>query len=108
MISKGLFQIRGLIMSILRKIIIIPVVTIQGLLIGLFLNFFWHFFLAEIIGWADTAPDWYFNIQKTVFVCIFLFGLIGWIIFSLRPGREPWTFTRHRVWKELSREDASY
>ncbi len=96
-------------MSILKKIIRITVMIIQGVVIGVFLNFSWHFFLAEVIGWGDSAPDWYFNIQKTLFMCIFLLlGLIGWIIFNLRLRRKPWTSARRRVWKELSRENASY
>ncbi len=57
---------------------------------GVFLNFSWHFFLASVIGWGDSAPDWYFNIQETVFVFIFLLGLTGWIIFNLRLRKEPW------------------
>lgn len=68
----------------------IPVLTIQGAVIGIFLNFSWHFFLATIIGWGNDAPDWYFNLQETIFISIFLFGLIGWIIFSLRLSKKPW------------------
>ena len=77
-------------MFILKKIIRITVTTTQGVLMGFFLNFSWHFFLASIIGWGDSAPDWYFNIQEIVFMSIFLFGLIGWIIFNLRLRRKPW------------------
>jgi hypothetical protein len=94
-------------MTIIKKIIMIPVVTIQGIATGFFLNLSWHFFLAKVIGWGDTAPDWYFNIQKAIFVGIFLFGLMGWIFFSLRSSRIPWTSSRGRVWKEISGEDAS-
>jgi hypothetical protein len=71
-------------MSILKKIIMIPVITIQGVAIGISLNFSWHYFLAEVIGWKDTAPDWYFSIQETVFIGIFLLGLIGWIIYNTK------------------------
>ena len=77
-------------MSILEKIIRITEMTIQGVVVGIFLNFSWHFFLAAVIGWVDSAPDWYFNIQKPLFMCIFLFGLVGWIIFNLRLRRKPW------------------
>ena len=64
--------------------------TIQGVVMGVFLNFSWHFFLATVIGWGNDAPDWYFNLQETIFIGIFLFGLIGWIIFSLRLSKNPW------------------
>ncbi len=94
-------------MTIIKKIIMIPVVTIQGIVGGILLNFSWHFFLAEVIGWKDTAPDWYFNIQNIIFMGMFLFGLIGWIFFSLRSSRKPWTSTLRQAWKELSGEDAS-
>ena len=77
-------------MSILKKIIMLLVLTIQGTVIGIFLNFSWHFFLATIIGWGNDAPDWYFNLQETILIGIFLFGLIGWIIFSLRLSKKPW------------------
>jgi thiamine transporter ThiT len=77
-------------MFIIKKIIRITGMTIQGVVIGVFLNFSWHFFLASVIGWGDSAPDWYFNIQETVFVFIFLIGVVGWIIFNLRLKRKPW------------------
>ena len=91
-------------MSIIKKIIMIPVVTVQGVVIGLFLNFSWHFFLAKVVGWEDTAPDWYFNIQKTIFMGIFLFGLMGWIFFSLISSRKPWASACLRAWKELTKK----
>ncbi len=77
-------------MTILKNIIKILVLTVQGIVMGVFLNLSWHFFLATVIGWGDMAPDWYFNIQETVFMGILLFSLIGWIIFSLRLRRKPW------------------
>ena len=76
-------------MFIIKKIIRITVTTIQGVVMGVFLNFSWHFFLAAVIGWGDSAPDWYFDKQETIFISIFLFGLIGWIIFSLRIKKKP-------------------
>jgi hypothetical protein len=74
-------------MTILEKIMKILVLTIQGVVAGVFLNLSWHFFLATVTGWGNMAPDWYFNIQGTVFIGIFLFGLVGWVIFSLRLRR---------------------
>jgi hypothetical protein len=92
----------GPMMSIIKKIIMIPLITTQGVVIGIFLNFSWHYFLAEIIGWKDTAPDWYFNIQNTVFLGIFLLGLIGWISISLRLSRKSWTSARRALGPDLS------
>ena len=92
----------GLFMSIIKKIIMIPVITIQGIVIGILLNFSWHFFLAEIIGWKDTAPDWYFNIQNTVFMLICLLGLVGWIIISFRLSRKSWTSAPRALGSDLS------
>lgn len=91
-------------MLIMKKIIMIPVITIQGIAIGILLNFSWHYFLAEMIGWKDTAPDWYFNIQETVFIAIFLLGLIGWIIFSLKINRKPRTSVQQALEPDLHRE----
>jgi thiamine transporter ThiT len=84
-------------MSILKKIIRITVTTIQGVVMGVFLNFSWHFFLAAVIGWGDSAPDWYFNKQGTIFIGIFLLGLIGWIIFSLRVKKKAIGYTTIRI-----------
>ena len=77
-------------MFIIKKIIRITGMTIQGVVMGVFLNFSWHFFLASVIGWGDSAPDWYFKIQETLFMCIFLLGLIGWIMLNLRLRKKPW------------------
>ena len=69
---------------------------------GVFLNISWHFFLASVIGWGDSAPDWYFYRQETIFVCIFLIGLIGWIIFSLRIKKKPMAYITIPTKKELT------
>ena len=37
-----------------------------GLVVGWSANFLWFAFTGIILGWGDSAPDWYFNIQKTV------------------------------------------
>ncbi|MBI4764574.1 MAG: hypothetical protein HY787_08215 [Deltaproteobacteria bacterium] len=89
-------------MSILQKIIMIPVITIQGIALGISLNFSWHYFLAEVIGWKDTAPDWYFNIQEAVFMFILLLGLMGWIIISVRSSRKPRTSAPQELGSDLS------
>jgi hypothetical protein len=35
-----------------------------GLVIGWSANLFWFAFTGIILGWGDSVPDWYFNIQK--------------------------------------------
>jgi hypothetical protein len=90
-------------MFILRKMIRITVTTIQGVVMGIFLNISWHFFLAAVIGWGDSAPDWYFYRQETIFVCIFIIGLIGWIIFSLQIKKKPIAYITIPTKKELTK-----
>lgn len=92
------------IMSIIKKIIMIPVITIQGVVIGILLNFSWHYFLAEIIGWKDAAPDWYFDIQNMVFMFIFLLGLIGWISINLILSRKSMTLSPRELGADLHRK----
>ena len=57
---------------------------VQGIAIGLGLNVSWHYFLAVYLGWGDSAPDWYFQIQEIIFMAFFLFGLVGWALFYPR------------------------
>jgi lipopolysaccharide/colanic/teichoic acid biosynthesis glycosyltransferase len=59
-------------------------VVVQGTVIGLWLNYSWHHFLAGSLGWGDSAPDWYFRLQEIVFLGIMLIGLIGWVFFYPR------------------------
>ena len=64
----------------LKKILRTTLVIVQGTAIGLGLNYFWHYFLAEYLGWGDSAPDWYFQVQGMIFLVFFLLGLFGWAI----------------------------
>ena len=68
----------------LKKILRAGMVTVQGTAIGLGLNYLWHYFLAEYLGWGDRAPDWHFQLQGMIFLAFFLLGLIGWALFYPR------------------------
>jgi hypothetical protein len=59
----------------------------KGALFGLGINLVWHYFLADGLGWGETAPDWYFKIQVPVFLALFFLGLVGWILFYSRRER---------------------
>jgi hypothetical protein len=71
---------------LLKKILRIAMIIVQGTAIGLGLNYSWHFFLADYLGWGDSAPDWYFQVQGMIFMAFFLLGLIGWALFYPRLG----------------------
>ena len=68
----------------LKKTLTTAMVIAQGTAIGLGLNYCWHYFLAVHLGWEDSAPDWYFQVQGMVFLAFFLLGLIGWLLFYPR------------------------
>ena len=69
---------------VLKKILKIVKFLFQGTVVGLWLNYSWHYFLAVSLGWGDSAPDWYFRLQGIVFLGILLIGLIGWSFFYPR------------------------
>jgi hypothetical protein len=71
-------------MLLLKKILRTAMVIVQGTAIGLGLNYSWHYFLAEYLGWGESAPDWYFQLQGMIFMAFFLLGLIGWALFYPR------------------------
>ena len=70
--------------TMLRFFLRIAMVIAQGTIIGLGLNYSWHYFLAVHLGWGDSAPDWYFQVQGMIFLTFFFFGLIGWVLFYPR------------------------
>jgi hypothetical protein len=52
-------------------------------LTGFIANFSWYLFHAVILGWRDSGPDWYINIQDWVMYGIFagsaaLWGIVGY------------------------------
>ena len=75
---------RQTLLRLLKKILRTAMVIVQGIIIGLGLNYSWHYFLAEYLGWGDSAPDWYFQVQGMIFMAFFLLGLIGWAVFYSR------------------------
>jgi hypothetical protein len=75
---------RQTVLRLLKKILRTAMVIVQGIIIGLGLNYFWHYFLAEYLDWGDSAPDWYFQVQGMIFMAFFLLGLIGWAFFYPR------------------------
>ena len=59
---------------------------ITGLVLGLIANFALLIFNSVILGWGDSAPDWYFRIQDQVFYGNFvaIIALIYWYV-RFRP-----------------------
>lgn len=51
---------------IIKHLIVISVVLALGLRFGVVFNFAWYFFHAVCLGWGDSAPDWYVNIQHQI------------------------------------------
>ena len=68
----------------IKKTLKATMVVLQGTAIGLGLNYSWHYFLAVYLGWGDSAPDWYFQVQDIIFLTFFFLGLIGWALFNPR------------------------
>ena len=58
-----------------------------GLITGIILNALWYIFCALILGWGDSAPDWYFNIQRAVHNSILAFPIFIWAVI-LWPKKE--------------------
>ena len=56
----------------------------QAFLIGIALtgfvaNFLWYFFCGLVLGWGDSAPEWYIDVQEKVVYGIFLGSAILWL-----------------------------
>ena len=67
--------------------------TAIGLALGLSINIGWFWFRGFILGWGDSAPDWYFKIQGYVHTGIVMISVVSCIIFanlfliSKQPGQ---------------------
>jgi hypothetical protein len=48
------------------RLVLVVVGIGLGLVLGWISNALWFAFTGIILGWGDSAPDWYFNIQKQV------------------------------------------
>jgi hypothetical protein len=53
---------------------------ILGLIAGFVLNALWYLFLALVLGWRDSAPEWYFPIQGTVRTLIFVGAVVCYLV----------------------------
>jgi hypothetical protein len=73
--------------TILKRSLGVILVCVQGLLAGLVLNFLWYLFLSLILGWGDSGPDWYMEIQGYIHWGLFLAGMVGWAIFYIWLNR---------------------
>ncbi len=62
--------------EITKTIILLIVGAFLGFVIGGAINSIWFVFRALILGWRDTAPDWYFKIQGTVQTTITLISIL--------------------------------
>jgi type IV secretory pathway TrbL component len=52
------------------------VATLIGFAIGLALNMLWAMFRGFFLGWNDSAPEWYFNIQNYIHYGIILVSVV--------------------------------
>lgn len=77
-------SLRQRLLFLSRKTLKALLIALQGAQIGLGLNFLWHYILAVLVGWGDTAPDWYFQMQGFIFLAFFLLGLFGWSVLYQR------------------------
>jgi hypothetical protein len=66
--------------TVLKRSLGVILVCVQGLVLGFVLNFLWYIFLSLILGWGDSGPDWYVEIQDYIFWGILLTGVVGWAI----------------------------
>ena len=68
---------------------------IVGVIAGFVLNYIWYLFHALVLGWKDSAPEWYFPIRGTVRLMI----LIGMVVVFLAdsPVMYGWRKWRGRV-----------
>jgi len=53
-----------------------------GVAIGLAVNVGWYIFSGFFLGWGDSAPEWYFNIQNYVQSGIIIFSAAFCVIFA--------------------------
>ena len=58
------------------KIILLIIGAFLGFVLGGAIGSMWYVFCALILGWGDSAPDWYFKIQGTVQTTIMLTSII--------------------------------
>ena len=55
----------------IKKIILVNITSIIiGFSVGLTILLFWKIFSGIFLGWGDSAPEWYFNIQNSIHIGI--------------------------------------
>jgi hypothetical protein len=59
-----------------RTFVFLVVVVLTGF-VGNILLFLFH---ALILGWRDTAPEWYINIHNWLFYGIFIASAFFWVV----------------------------
>jgi len=58
------------------RTILLIVGSFIGLVLGWAIGFVWLVFHSIVLGWGDTAPDWYFKVQGTVQTTILVISMI--------------------------------
>lgn len=61
--------------KISNRLIVNSVSILVGAIFGMVINFELYFFHAVIVGWGDSAPDWYLQIQNNMINWIFLIAI---------------------------------
>jgi thiamine transporter ThiT len=62
------------------RMILIVVGLFLGLILSGVIKVLWFAFSGIVLGWRDSAPDWYFNIQSTVQTTITVVSIILTIV----------------------------
>ncbi|MBI5848760.1 MAG: hypothetical protein HZB31_12610 [Nitrospirae bacterium] len=62
------------------KVILLIVGAFLGFVFGEAIGIMWYVFCALVLGWGDSAPDWYFQIQGIVQTTILVISIIAGIV----------------------------
>jgi uncharacterized membrane protein len=65
-----------------NRLIVNAVAIFVGVVIGLAVNLGWYIFRGLILGWGDSAPNWYFHIQDHVHNGIIMVSVAICIVFG--------------------------
>lgn len=64
------------------RIILLLIGLFLGILLGLLLNLMRFLFQSIVLGWGDSAPEWYFNIQDEVETFVFVMSIVAGMVWS--------------------------
>jgi xanthine/uracil permease len=67
---------------------LLAVSLLPGVLLGLFLNMCLYLFHSVILGWGDSAPDWYVKTQGSLQVAVMAASVLACIVLSQRLYRK--------------------